>query len=119
MKQEELRCVMATKAVPNERMLIEIPRGEFGCHYSSITDYLDKVANYDTSMMQKIDEIISRFHLGAVCTTLNGHYGSVLPRINERGNIVGGEVIYVDVDNGNILRQDPSTDQRYNGYCFD
>ena len=119
MKQDELRCVMATKAAPNERMLIEIPRGEIGNHHSSITDYLDKVVNYDTSMMRKIDELISRFHLGAVCTTLNGHYGSVLPRINERGNVVGGEVIYFDVDNGNILRQTPITDYLYNWYCFD
>ncbi|WP_231559237.1 DUF6371 domain-containing protein [Prevotella denticola] len=70
-------------------------------------------------MMRNIDELISRFHLGAVCTTLNGHYGSVLPRINERGNVVGGEVIYFDVDNGNILRQDPITDHLYNWYSFD
>ena len=119
MKQDELRCVMATKAAPNERMLIEIPRGEIGNHYSSITDYLDKVVNYDTSMMRKIDKLISRFHLGAVSTTFNGHYGSVLLRINERGNVVRGEVIYFDADNGNILRQTPITDHLYNWYCFD
>jgi len=119
MKQDELRYVMATKAAPNERLLIEIPKADISLHHSSITDYLDKVMNYDTSMMRKIDELISRFHLGAVYTTLNGHYGSVLPRINERGNVVGGEVIYFDVDNGNILRQDPITNHLYNWYCFD
>lgn len=119
MEKQELKIILRIKAAPNERMLIEIPRGEIGCHYSSLTDYLDKVVNYDTSMMRKIDELISRFHLGAVSTTINGHYGSVLPRINERGNVVGGEVIYFDADNGNILRQDPITDHLYNWYCFD
>lgn len=119
MKQDELRYVMATKAPLYKRLLIEIPKTDIGLHHSSITDYLDKVVDYDTSMMRKIDELISRFHLGAVSTTLNRHYGSVLPRINERGNVIGGEVIYFDVDNGNILRQDPITDHLYNWYCFD
>ena len=119
MKQDELRCVIATKAPLYKRLLIKIPKTDIGLHHSSITDYLDKVVNYDASMMRKIDELISRFHLGAVTTTLNGHYGSVLPHINERGNVVGGEVIYFDVGNGNILRQDPITDHLYNWYCFD
>jgi len=119
MKQDELRYVMATKAPLYKRLLIEIPKTDIGLHHSSITDYLDKVVDYDTSMMRKIDELISRFHLGAVSTTLNGHYGSVLPRINERRNVVGGEVIYFDADNGNILRQDSITDHLYNWYCFD
>lgn len=90
MENQELEAMLRTKATLNERMLIEIPRGGIGCHYSSITDYLDKVVNYDTSMMRKIDELISRFHLGAVSTTFNGHYGSVLLRINERENVAGG-----------------------------
>ena len=119
MKQDELRCVIATKAPLYKRLLIEIPKTDIGLQHSSITDYLDKVVNYDASMMRKIDELISRFHLGAVTTTLNGHYGSVLPHINERGNVVGGEVIYFDVGNGNILRQDPIMDHLYNWYCFD
>ena len=119
MKQDELRYVMATKAPLYKRLLIEIPKTDIGLHHSSITDYLDKVVDYDTSMMRKIDELISRFHLGAVSTTLNGHYGFVLPRINERRNVVGGEVIYFDADNGNILRQDSITDHLYNWYCFD
>ena len=119
MKQDELRCVIATKAPLYKRLLIEIPKTHIGLQHSSITDYLDKVVNYDASMMRKIDELISRFHLGAVTTTLNGHYGSVLPHINERGNVVGGEVIYFDVGNGNILRQDPIMDHLYNWYCFD
>ena len=119
MKLEEIRCVMATKAPLYKRLLIEILKTDIGLHHSSITDYLDKVVDYDTSMMRKIDEIISRFRLGAVCTTINGHYGSVLPRINEGGNIVGGVVIYFDVDNGNTLRHDPITDHLYSWYCFD
>ena len=119
MKHDEVRYVMATKAQLYKRLLIEIPKTDIGLHHSSITDYLDKVVDYDTSMMRKIDELISRFHLGAVSTTLNGHYGSVLPRINERRNVVGGEVIYFDADNGNILRQDSITDHLYNWYCFD
>lgn len=69
--------------------------------------------------MRKIDDLISRFHLGAVSTVINGHYGSVLPRINESGKVVGGEVIYFDVDNGSILRKDPITDHLYSWYCFD
>ncbi len=110
---------MATKASVHEWLLIEISKEDIGLHYSSLTDYLDKLVNYDTSMMRKIDELISRFHLGAVSTTINGHYGSVLPRINERGKVVGGEVIYFHTDNGNILRQDPITDHLYSWYCFD
>ena len=66
MKQDELRYVMATKAPLYKRLLIEIPKTDIGLHHSSITDYLDKVVDYDTSMMRKIDELISRFHLGAV-----------------------------------------------------
>ena len=69
--------------------------------------------------MRKIDELIARFHMGAVNKTINGHYGSVLPRINERGMVVGGEVIYFDVDNGSTLRKDPITDHLYSWFCFD
>lgn len=119
MENQELKAILRTKAAPSERMLIEIPRGEISLRHSSITDYLDKLVNYDASMMRKIDEIISQFHLGAVSTTISGHYGSVLSRINKRGNVVGGEVMYFDVDNGNILRQSPITDHLYNWYCFD
>ena len=119
MKQDELKCIMATKAPAYERMLIEISKTDIGLHYSSLTDYLDKLVNYDVSMMRKIDELIARFHMGAVNKTINGHYGSVLPRINERGMVVGGEVIYFDVDNGSTLRKDPITDHLYSWYCFD
>jgi hypothetical protein len=110
---------MATKAPAYERMLIEISKTDIGLHYSSLTDYLDKLVNYDVSMMRKIDELIARFHMGAVNKTINGHYGSVLPRINERGMVVGGEVIYFDVDNGSTLRKDPITDHLYSWFCFD
>ena len=119
MKQDELKCIMATKAPVYERMLIEISKTDIGLHYSSLTDYLDKLVNYDVSMMRKIDELIARFHMGAVNKTINGHYGSVLPRINERGMVVGGEVIYFDVDNGSTLRKDPITDHLYSWFCFD
>lgn len=119
MKQDELKCIMATKAPAYEQMLIEISKTDIGLHYSSLTDYLDKLVNYDVSMMRKIDELIARFHMGAVNKTINGHYGSVLPRINERGMVVGGEVIYFDVDNGSTLRKDPITDHLYSWFCFD
>ena len=119
MKQDELKCIMATKAPAYERMLIEISKTDIGLHYSSLTDYLDKLVNYDVSMMRKIDELIARFHMGAVNKTINGHSGSVLPRINERGMVVGGEVIYFDVDNGSTLRKDPITDHLYSWFCFD
>ena len=119
MEQDKLRRMMATKAPIHERLLIEISKAEISLHHSSLTDYLDKLVNYDASMMRKIDDLILRFHLGAVSTAINGHYGSVLPRINERGMVVGGEVIYFDVDNGNTLRQDPITDHLYSWYCFD
>lgn len=119
MKQDELKCIMATKAPAYERMLIEISKTDISLHYSSLTDYLDKLVNYDVSMMRKIDELIARFHMGAVNKTINGHYGSVLPRINERGMVVGGEVIYFDVDNGSTLRKDPITDHLYSWFCFD
>ena len=119
MKQDELKCIMATKAPAYERMLIEISKTDIGLHYSSLTDYLDKLVNYDVSMMRKIDELIARFHMGAVNKTINGHYGSVLPRINERGMVVGGEVIYFDVDIGSSLRKDPITDHLYSWFCFD
>ena len=119
MKQDELKCIMATKAPAYERMLIEISKTDIGLHYSSLTDYLDKLVNYDVSMMRKIDELIARFHMGAVNKTINGHYVSVLPRINERGMVVGGEVIYFDVDNGSTLRKDPITDHLYSWFCFD
>ena len=119
MEQDKLRRMMATKAPVHERLLIEISKAEISLHHSSLTDYLDKLVNYDASMMRKIDDLILRFHLGAVSTVINGHYGSVLPRINERGMVVGGEVIYFDVDNGNTLRQDPITEHLYSWYCFD
>ena len=119
MEQDELKRIMATKAPVYERLLIEIPKSDISLHHSSLTDYLDKLVNYDASMMRKIDALISRFHLGAVSTTISGHYGSVLPRINESGKIAGGEVIYFDVDNGSTLRKDPITDHLYSWYCFD
>ena len=119
MEQDELKRIMTTKAPHDKRLLIEIPKTDIGLHYSSITDYLDKNVNYDVAMMRKIDMLISLFRLGAVSTFLNGHYSSVLPRINERGMVVGGEVIYFDVDSGNILRQGPITDHLYSWYGFD
>ncbi|WP_456098174.1 DUF6371 domain-containing protein [Prevotella histicola] len=119
MEQDKLRRMMATKAPVHERLLIEISKAEISLHHSSLTDYLDKLVNYDASMMRKIDDLILRFHLGAVSTVINGHYGSVLPRINERGMVLGGEVIYFDIDNSNTLRQDPITDHLYSWYCFD
>ena len=119
MKQDELRCVMATKAAPNERMLIEIPRGEIGNHYSSITDYLDKAVDYNPKMLSAIDYLIMRFHLGAVTKLVNGHHGTVLPRISRNNKVVGGSVQYFDTESGAILQRESLVEHLYSWYCFD
>ena len=73
MGNQDLKRISATKAAPNDRMLIEIPKQDIGCHYSSLTDYLDKATGYDSKILSAVDSLIMRFHLGAVTKLVNGH----------------------------------------------
>ena len=50
MENQDLKRMSASKAAPNDRMLIEISKLDIGCHYSSLTDYLDKMAGYDSKL---------------------------------------------------------------------
>ena len=111
--------IIATKALPSERMLLEIRKTDIKPHYSSLTDYLDAVVNYSAEGMRTVDKLVERFHLGAVRLVLQDHYGAVVPRINRKGKIVGGNVMYFNVDNGELLRKDPLTDHMTHWYCFD
>lgn len=119
MGNQDLKRISATKAAPNDRMLIEIPKQDIGCHYSSLTDYLDKTTGYDSKILSAIDSLIMRFHLGAVTKLVNGHYGTVLPRINRNNKVVGGSVQYFDTDSGAILQREPLVEHLYSWYCFD
>lgn len=92
------------------RTLRSISRHDIGCHYSSLTDYLDKVVGYRPSMLKKIDCLIAKFHLGAVGKLDDGHYGTVLPRIDRKGNIMSGSIIYFDYDDGSVLHAESLTD---------
>ena len=119
MDERELKEILATKAPAYQRSFIEIPRGDVAPHYSSLTDYLDKVIGYDTKMLNRIDDLVMRYQLGAVYKTMNNHFGSVLPRINKKGMIVGGSVIYYNTENGAILQKDDLTNHLYSWYAFD
>lgn len=94
MENQDLKRISATKAAPNDRMLIEIPQQDIGCHYSSLTDYLDKAVDYNPKMLSAIDDLIIRFHLGAVIKLVNGHHGTVLPRIS-RNNRRTGKTVWI------------------------
>lgn len=119
MDEKELKQILATKAPAYLRSFIEIPRDSFAPHYSSFTDYLDKVVGYDANMLATIDQIIMRYRLGAVSKVMDGHYGTVLPRINRKGMIVGGNVIYYNTDDGRLLYKDALIDHLYPWYVFD
>ena len=94
MDDKELKKILATKAPAYERSFIEIPRDCFVPRHSSLSDYMDKLVNYDAKMLNRIDDLVMRYRLGATFKTLNEHFGTVLPRINKKGMIVGGSVIY-------------------------
>ena len=119
MEQKELERVMVTKLPVQRRMLIGISMSDIGLHHSSLTDYLDKVVDYDTSMMRKVDNLITQFHLGAVSKSINNHLGTVIPRINQAGYVVDGDVMYFGSDTGILLRQEPITNHLYQWYGFD
>ena len=50
---------------------------------------------------------------------MNGHYGTVLPRINRNNKVVGGSVQYFDTDSGSILQREPLVEHLYSWYCCD
>ena len=119
MDDKELRQILATKAPAYQRSFIEIPREDVVPHYSSLTDFLDKVVGYDAKRLSSIDQLIMRYRLGAVKKLMDGHYGSVLPRINQKGMIVGGNVIYYNAEDGTMLCKDDLTNHLYSWYAFD
>ena len=111
--------VRATRAPLWMRQLIRIPEDSTSCHHSSLTDYLDRTVCYSPEGMRQIDSLIEKYRLGAVNKTMNDHYGTVLPRINRKDQILGGSVIYFDAEKGDMLKSEPLTDNLYQWYCFD
>ena len=119
MDDKELKQILATKAPAYERSFIEIPKDSFVPRHSSLSDYLDKVVKADKRMMNRIDNLVMRYRLGAVDKTMNEHFGTVLPRINKKGMIVGGSVIYYNTEDGTMLQKDELVDHLYPWYAFD
>jgi hypothetical protein len=119
MDEKELKQILATKAPVYQRCFIEIPRDSFMPRFSSLTDYLDKVVGYDAKKLSSIDQLVMRYRMGASSKLMGGHYGTVLPRINRKGMIVGGNVIYYSADNGTMLYKDALIDHLYSWYAFD
>ena len=119
MDDKELKQILATKAPAYQRSFIEIPREDIVPHYSSLTDYLDKVVGYETKKLGIINQLIMRYRLGAVRKLMGGHYGTILPRINRKGMIVGGNVIYYNMEDGTALYKDAFIDHLYPWYAFD
>jgi len=119
MGDKELKKIFATKAPAYERSFIEIPKDSFVPRHSSLSDYLDKVVKADNRMMNRIDNLVMRYRLGAVDKTMNEHFGTVLPRINQKGMIVGGSVIYYNTEDGTMLQKDELVDHLYPWYAFD
>lgn len=115
----DFKSILATKAPKEQRGIKEIQSEDIGLHYSSVTDYLDYIVGYDKDMMSAIDHLIERYHLGAVYETVDGHRGSVLPRIDKNGRIAGGSVIHYDVHSGGISKAGKLTDHLYQWYCYD
>ena len=70
-------------------------------------------------MLNRIDDLVMRYQLGAVYKTMNNHFGSVLPRINKKGMIVGGNVIYYSSEDGAMLQKDELVAHLYSWYAFD
>ena len=115
MDDKELKQILATKAPAYQRSLIEIPKDCFAPHHSSLTDYLDSVLGDSREMQNRIDNLVMRYRLGAVDKTKNEHFGTILPRINKKGMIVGGSVIYYNTDGGTIIEKDSLVAHLYSG----
>lgn len=119
MEENELKQILATKAPTYQRSLIEIPKESFAPHHSSLTDYLDSVLGDSREMQNRIDNLVMRYRLGATDSVMDKHFGTILPRINRKGMIVGGNAIYYSVKDGSILKQDSLVDHLYSWYAFD
>ena len=119
MDDKELKQILATKAPACERSFIEIPREDIVPRFSSLTDYLDKVVGYDAKMLDRIDDLVMRYRIGAVKKLMDEHYGTVLPRINQKGMIVGGSVIFYNTEDGSMLQKDALVNHLYSWYAFD
>ena len=119
MDDRELKQILATKAPAYERSFIEIPRDSVIPNHSSLSDYMDKLVNYDAKMLNRIDDLVMRYRLGAVYETKDEHFGTVLPRINQKGMIVGGNVVYYNTEDGAMLHKDNLIDYLYPWYAFD
>ena len=119
MDDRELKKILATKAPAYERSFIEIPRDCIIPHHSSLSDYMDKLVNYDAKMLSRIDDLIMRYRLGATSKTMSEHFGTVLPRINKKGMIVGGNVVYYNAEDGTMLQKDELIAHLYSWYAFD
>ena len=119
MDDRELKKILATKAPAYQRSFIEIPRDSVVPRHSSLSDYLDQVVKGDKKMLNRIDNIVMRYRLGAIFKTMNEHFGTVLPRINKKGMIVGGNVIYYSSEDGAMLQKDELVAHLYSWYAFD
>ena len=119
MDDRELKEILATKAPAYQRSFIEIPRDSIIPHHSSLSDYMDKLVNYDAKMLSRIDDLVMRYRLGATSKTMSEHFGTVLPRINKKGMIVGGNVIYYNAEDGTMLQKDELIAHLYSWYAFD
>jgi hypothetical protein len=119
MDDKELKQILSTKAPAYQRSLIEIPKDSFVPHYSSLTDYLDRVVGYEAKMLSKVDQLIIHYRLGAVMKIEGGHYGTVLPRINRKGMVVGGNVIYFNAKAGTVFYKETLINNLYSWYAFD
>ena len=119
MDKQELKQILATKAPAYQRSLIEIPKDCFVTWHSSLTDYLDSVLGDSPKMQNRIDHLDMRNRLGATDEVKGEHYGTVLPRINRKGMIVGGNVLHFNVDDGSILNHDALVNHLYSWYAFD
>ena len=118
MDEQELKQILATKAPAYQLSLIEIPKDSFVTRHSSLTDYLDRVLGDSPKMLNRIDHLVMRYRLGATDEVKGEHYGTVLPRINRKGMIVGGNVIHFNVDDGSILNHDALVNHLYSWYAF-
>ena len=119
MDDKELKQILATKAPAYQRSFIEIPRDSVVPRHSSLSDYMDKVVKYDNRMLNRIDDLVMSYRLGAVSATMNEHFGAVLPRINRNGMIVGGNVIYYNTEDGAMIQKDELINHLYSWYAFD
>ena len=119
MDDKELKQILATKAPAYERSYIEIPRDSAVPRHSSLSDYMDKLVNYDAKMLNRIDDLVMRYRLGATDVVMEEHYGTILPRINQKGMIVGGSVIYYNTEDGAMLQKDELINHLYSWYAFD